>query len=102
MIYVCPEDHELGYFGDDEVAECSPTQCGSRDCTGLRTWDRHAEEEREGFYHVEEALCSICGSEIPTTASLPLCARCQRTAKATAEAFPGGPEELRHTRRETR
>lgn len=102
MIYACYDEPELGYFGDDEVVECSSSQCGSRDCTGLRTWDRHAEEAREGFYHVREALCDICGSEIPTTADYPLCRRCERTARAHAETYFDGPERFRHTRRETR
>lgn len=84
MMYLVPNDPELGYFGDDEVVECSVTRCGGGDCTGLRTCDPDAEIEGEGFHHVEEADCQLCGGSIPTDAVHPLCRRCEATAKAHA------------------
>ncbi len=70
MIYHVPDDPELGYFGDDEVATIRGR---SFIVTHLGM-----------IVGVEPADCSICGAAIPDDATVPLCRTCEATAKAHA------------------
>jgi len=72
MIYMVPDEPEMGYFGEDEVFPCH--RGTDQLCVG--------DEEDRIFHNVEEADCSICEGAIPQDATLPLCASCEGAARA--------------------
>lgn len=115
--WVATDDPERGYFALDEFEE-PPRECESCDGTGSAivgivpaSWGSPEEAitercreclgggwlalidcDDDEWTPVEPADCSICGREVPTDATVPLCNRCDRTARATARYFPEGPE----------
>lgn len=104
-----PDDEEAGYVDAENVQRCehcrghgevrvSPmgaapwevctlVECGQCDGTG----HVHAET----LEPLVPAVCSICDNAIPEDATLPLCERHDRTTRAYARYFPGGPESVR-------
>lgn len=96
MMYAYSDEPERGYMDDESiVSHCAPSQCGDvRGCTGF------IDDMGDHLWPVYS--CSLCERDIePDDPTAPLCGSCALTAKATAEAFPEGPERFneRRTRR---
>ncbi len=84
MIYVT-DDPEMGYIDADQVE-------------WLQGAHWLVNDDGVPLMIATPAPCSVCEGDIPEDSTLPLCARCLGTAKATAEAFPGGPERFNERR----
>lgn len=85
MIYVT-NDPEYGYVDEDHVERIQGA-----------LWA--VDEDGVPVMLAFPAPCSVCEGPIPEDANFPLCRTHDRTARATAEAFPEGPERFGRRRR---